>query len=206
MARAESRTLAVIGTGVQARTHIEAVCSVRSIERIWILGRTAGKAEQLQAELAGQGPIPADIHIATSAREAVAEADIVCTTTTASEPVFDDQDLQPGMHINAIGSYTPEAREVPPETVVRAWVVVDQREAAWSEAGDLIQPFEAGLIDRDHIQAELGEVVLGERPGRETANQITFFKSVGIAVQDAAAAQLALQNAEKMQLGQSVNW
>jgi ornithine cyclodeaminase len=112
--------------------------------------------------------------------------------------------LPVGVHINAVGSYTPQAREIPPETVARARVVVDSRAAAWEEAGDLIQPLQAGLIDRDHIHAELGELVLGHRPGREDSRQITFFKSVGIAVQDAAAAQVAVANARRMGLGTDV--
>lgn len=143
---------------------------------------------------------------ASSACEAIQGADIICTTTTSKVPVFDDADLPSGVHINAVGSYTPQAREVPAETVCRAIVVVDSRFAAWEEAGDLIQPHEAGLIDRGHIRAELGELVLGRKVGRTSAHEITFFKSVGVAVQDAVAARVALENARRRGLGRAIDW
>ena len=126
--------------------------------------------------------------------------------TTSRSPVFDDADLAPGTHVNAIGSYEPDARELPPETVVRARVTVDERVAAWKEAGDLILPLRAGLIDEDHVHADLGELVTGRKPGRADATEITLFKSVGIAVQDAVAAQLALTNAKRLGIGQTVDW
>ena len=154
--------------------------------------------------MAGQGPIPNDLQPASDSQEVASQADIICCATTSQSPVFNDQHLKPGVHINGVGSYTPEMQEVPPETVQRAALIVDSRPAALSEAGDIIQPIRAGRITEDHIQAELGEIVLGDKPGRINANQITFFKSVGNAVQDAAAAQLALENASKMGLGQNV--
>jgi ornithine cyclodeaminase len=140
-----------------------------------------------------------------SAREALRGADIVCATTTSAEPIFDDEDLEPGTHLNAVGSYKPHVREVPGATVARSLVVVDSREAAWEEAGDLIIPLQAGLISRDHIHAEVGELVLGRRPGRANPGQITFFKSVGVAVQDAAA-RTALSCAKTLGLGVTVPW
>jgi ornithine cyclodeaminase/alanine dehydrogenase-like protein (mu-crystallin family) len=158
------------------------------------------------AELAGTGAIPADLRSAATPREAVAEADVVCTASTSTEPVFDDADLKPGVHVNAVGSYQPHVREIPSETVLRALVVVDSREAALSETGDLIQPIEAGLIGPGHVHAELGDVVLGRRSGRTSPGQITLFESVGIAVQDAVAAELALANAKKLGVGQTVSW
>jgi ornithine cyclodeaminase/alanine dehydrogenase-like protein (mu-crystallin family) len=143
---------------------------------------------------------------AGSARAAIDHADIVCATTTASTPIFEDADVASGTHINAVGSYTPQAREIAAETVVRARVVVDSRQAAWIEAGDLIQPLNAGLITRDHIHAELGEIVLGQKPGRTDDREITFFKSVGLAVQDAVAARVALDAAHRLGLGCQVDW
>ena len=133
--------------------------------------------------------------------EALAGALVVSTATTAARPVFADADLAPGVHINAVGSYKPEVREVPGETVARALVVVDQREAALAEAGDLLIPLKEGRIGPEHIHAELGEIVLGRRPGRETPEQVTFFKSVGLAVQDAVAAAAVLERAERLGLG-----
>lgn len=206
LARTDSRTLAILGAGVQARTHLEAVCTVRDIETAWIYSPTRAKVEALISEMRQRPGIPRDLRAADSANEAIAQADIVCTTTTSTAPVFDDANVRKGTHINAVGSYQPHVREIPPETVVRSRTFVDQREAAWEEAGDLIQPLEAGLIGRDHICADLGELVLQRKAGRESDDQITFFKSVGVAVQDAMAAKVALANAQRLGLGQKVAW
>jgi ornithine cyclodeaminase len=206
LARQDCRTLALFGAGVQARTHLLAMCAVRPIETVFIVSRTPSKVATLISELAAEPSIRARLLAAESPRQALADADIVCCTTTSREPIFDDADLKLGVHINAVGSYTPQAREVPPETVRRALVVVDSRHAAWDEAGDLIQPMQAGLIHREHIHAELGELVLGRKTGRVDQQQITFFKSVGLAVQDAVAARVALENAKRLKLGQEVTW
>lgn len=204
LARPASRTLVVLGAGVQARTHIEAMCAVRPIDEIRVYGRTPDRVDALIQEL--RGSTPARLIAVASAREALRGADIVCATTTSAEPIFDDEDLEPGTHLNAVGSYKPHVREVPGATVARSLVVVDSREAAWEEAGDLIIPLQAGLISRDHIHAEVGELVLGRRPGRANPGQITFFKSVGVAVQDAAAARTALSCAKTLGLGVTVPW
>ncbi|KPJ73928.1 MAG: hypothetical protein AMS14_06110 [Planctomycetes bacterium DG_20] len=206
MARPDSRTAAILGAGVQARTQLEAVCTVRPIETVWVYDPAAGAAEALVAEMAGRGPVPADVRHAADAREAVTGADIVCAATTSHAPVFADADLKPGAHVNAIGSYQPHVQEVPPETVVRARVVVDSRRTALAETGDLIQPIRAGLITADHVRAELGELVLGRAKGRTSDDEITLFKAVGIAVQDAVAARAALARAEQLGLGQQVRW
>ena len=206
LARRDSRTVALFGAGVQAITHLFAMCAVRPIEKIFVCGRTPSKVAALISEFSGRPAIPAQLIAADSPRQALADADIVCCTTTSKTPVFDDADLKPGVHINAVGSYTPEAFEVPPETVRRALVVVDSRNAAWEEAGDLIQPLMAGLIGREHVHAELGELVLGRKPGRENELQITLFKSVGLAMQDAVAARVALESAARLKLGQEVAW
>jgi ornithine cyclodeaminase/alanine dehydrogenase-like protein (mu-crystallin family) len=206
LANQDAHRLAIFGAGVQAPAHIEAMCAVRPILEVWIYAPTQSKVEDMIARISAQEWCTAELHVAASPGQAVADADIICTTTTSSEPVFDDADVKPGVHINAVGSYTPQAREIPPETVVRSLVVVDSREAAWEEAGDLIQPLEAGLIDRDHIHAELGELVLEQKTGRSRDDQITFFKSVGIAVQDAAATRVAMENAQHENLGSRVEW
>lgn len=206
MARGDSRTVAILGAGVQARTHLEAMCTVRNIETAWIYSPTRAKVETMIAEMQHRPGVPSDLRVADSAGQAISQADIICTTTTASTPVFDDADVRDGTHINAVGSYQPHVREIPTETVVRSRVVVDQREAAWEEAGDLIQPLEAGSIDRNHIVADLGELVRGQKIGRENDGQITFFKSVGVSVQDAMAASTALTNAKRLGLGQQVSW
>ncbi len=206
LARPESKTLAIFGAGVQGRTQLEAACTVRAIETVWVYDPNPERARALIAEMAGRGPIPRDLRPAESPAQAVREADIICTATTSSTPVFDDKDLKPGVHISAIGSYTPEMVEVPAETIVRARVFVDSRSAVLAEAGDLLQPIQKGLITEAHVAAELGEIVLGRKPGRTSKDEITYFKSVGVAVQDAVAAQLTLKNAAIMNIGQEVLW
>jgi ornithine cyclodeaminase len=156
--------------------------------------------------MAGQDRIPRDLQPAATPREAARDADIICTATTSTSPVFADSDLKHGVHISAIGSYKPEMVEVPPATIRRAKVIVDSRTAALAETGDLIQPIQSGLITKAHVFAELGEIVLGKRPGRESNDEITYFKSVGLAVQDAVAAQLAMKNAKAKGLGQEIEF
>ena len=206
LARPDCSTVAIIGAGVQARTQLEAVCTSRSIETAWIFGPTRSKAEAMATSLAGQGPIPQDVRVADSAAAAIADADVICTATTSKTPVFDDADVKQGSHVNAVGSYQPHVREIPPELVVRSQVFVDSLEAAREEAGDLIQPIDAGLIGWDHVAAELGDVALGRHPGRRSDDAVTFFKSVGVAAQDAFAADAAVRNAQSAGLGQTVNW
>jgi len=206
LARTDCRTAAIFGAGVQARTQLEAVCTVRSIATVWAYDPIPGAVERLIAEVASQGPIPADVRAAATPQQAVAEADIVCTATTSHEPVFSHADLKPGVHVNAIGSYQPHVRELPSQTVIDSLVITDNRQIALEETGDLIQPIRRGLIDADHIHADLGELVLGRKPGRRSAEQTTLFKAVGLAVQDAVAARVALARARELGLGQSVEW
>jgi ornithine cyclodeaminase len=202
LARPDAHVLALFGAGAQAPTQVQAVCAVRPIEQIWIVNRTRERAEALIALLRTRG-IQAALQIAPSAAAALSEADVVCCATTASSPLFDDADLRPGMHINGVGSFTPHMAEVPVATVARARVVVDQRAAAWAEAGDLIQARDAGALDERGV-VELGEVIDGRSPGRTDAEEITFFKSVGNAVQDVAVAQLVMAEAAKLGLGTEV--
>jgi ornithine cyclodeaminase/alanine dehydrogenase-like protein (mu-crystallin family) len=206
LARPDSRVVAVFGAGAQGRTQLEAACSVRKIEKAWVFDPSIDRAEAIVEEMAGKGPIPQNMRVANSSEQAISEADIVCTATTSSTPVFADADLKPGTHVSAIGSYTPEMQEVPAETVARALVVVDSRSATLAETGDLLRPMQAGLFGEEHIHAELGEIVLWRKAGRSSPDQITYFKSVGVAVQDAMAAQLALQNARKLGLGREVSF
>jgi len=206
LARPDSKVVTVFGAGAQGRTQMEAACSVRKIEKAWVYDPSIELAKDFVTDMAGIGPIPKELHIAESPAQALAEADIVCTATTSSTPVFADGDLKPGAHISAIGSYTPDMQEVPPETVTRALVVVDSRSATLAETGDLLKPMQAGLFGEGHVSTELGELVLGRKPGRQSSGQITYFKSVGVAVQDAMAAQLALQNARLQRLGTEVKF
>lgn len=206
LARKDSRVAAIFGAGVQGRTQLEAICTVRSIQTVWVYDPDQIQVSNFIKDVAGYGPIPADIRPAADPQEAVSNADVICCATTSLTPVFEDQFLKPGVHINAVGSYTEEMQEIPPETILRATLVVDSRQAVLSETGDILKPIQSGLIGEGHIYAELGEIVQGVKTGRTNAHQITCFKSVGLAVQDAAAAQLALTNAHDMSIGQQVEW
>ena len=206
LARQDSKTAAIFGAGVQGRTQLEAICTVRKIDTAWIYDQDEEKTNVFIEEMAGQGPIPKGLRAASSPAQAVAEADVISAATTSHTPVFDAADMKAGAHINGIGSYLPEMQEIPAEAIQQALVVVDSRSASLAESGDLIQPIQQGLFGEDHIHAELGEIVLGKKSGRAEDGQITYFKSVGVAVQDAMAGQLALDNAKKMGLGQHIDW
>ena len=204
LAREDSNILAVFGAGVQARTQAEAVCTVRAIKSVRVYAPTPDHVEAFISDVAGAGPIPADVQAAGSPREALDGATLVVAATTSSNPVFDGNDLQPGTHINAVGSWQPTMRELDERTVTRAKIIVDQRSATWEEAGELIAACDNGLIDDVH--AELGELVNGARPGRESDDEITLFKSVGVAAQDAAVASAILRAAEEKDIGTSVEF
>jgi ornithine cyclodeaminase len=178
---------------VQGRTQIEAVCTVRETETAWIFDLDRERAQSFVDDLAGQGRIPADLRMAADPAEAAILADIICTATTSKVPVYPAEAICPGTHINGVGSYTPEMLENPPEIYSRACAFSDARDAVLAEAGEVIAAVERRLLHPEEI-AELGEVILGRRPGRTSTEQITFFKSVGVAVQDAIAAQIALDS------------
>jgi ornithine cyclodeaminase/alanine dehydrogenase-like protein (mu-crystallin family) len=202
LALPNAQCAAIFGAGVQARTQLEAVCAVRPIERarVYDVHREAAELFATQmSELLGIEVQPAE-----SPAEALESAHVVCTVTTSGSAVFRDGQLAPGTHINAVGSYKPHVVEIPPETVRRADVVVDQREAALEEAGDLLTPIREGIITPDHIRAELGELLTGRASGRRDDEQITLFKSVGLAVQDLFAVQRALENARRLGLGRTL--
>ena len=200
MAREDARVLTVFGAGVQARTQIEAVRAVRAIDEVRVVDQVRARAEELAAELDG-----VDARVVEGADEALSGADVICAATTSYTPVFDGTRLEPGTHVNAIGSFKPEMQEIDAETVRRARLVVDERAAALEEAGDLIIPLRDGVIGQDHIVGELGELIEGRVAGRTSPDEITFFKSVGVAVQDAAVAHRVLSRAESDGLGVEVD-
>ncbi len=206
LARPESSRLAIIGAGAEARTHLAAMCAVRPIREVCVYSRTREKAVAWIEKTRPPEFAALDMRVTDSPGQAIQQADIVCATTSSATPVFSDGNMPHGVHINAIGSFKPHVVEIPAETVVRSRVVVDSREAAWEEAGDLIQPREAGLIDEDHVLAELGELVTRNVTIRQNDEQITLFKSVGVAIQDTVAAQIAVENAQRDGLGQAVDW
>lgn len=201
LARPDAGVAAIIGSGVQARTQLEAVCAVRPIQEVRVYSTNPEQAEQFAREMSGQGAIPSCVVVAADADSAVQGADVVCTATTSFTPVFSAGALSSGCHVNAVGSFRPDMQEIPTETVRQARLVVDQREAVLAEAGDVIIPLQQGAIDESHIHAELGAIASGQATGREDARQITLFKSVGLAVQDAVAASVALERAEAEGLG-----
>ena len=193
LARKEAKTVALFGAGVQARVQLQAVMAVRPVTQVTLLSRTRASARKLAGEIAARPDAPA-VRIASTPGEAVRDADIVIAATTSPTPLFDGNDLRPGAHVTGVGSYTPQTREVDGATVRRARIIVDSRQACLAEAGDI-------LIPGAKIDAELGEILNGLKPGRQSDDEITFFKSVGIAVQDAVAASAVLEKAEEKGLG-----
>jgi len=202
LSRKDSTICTIFGGGVQGRTQLEAVCAVRDIKKAVIFDALPIAAEKFAKEMGEQLGI--EIVVAKTSKEAVKDADIICCASIAETPVFDDQDLPAGVHINAVGSYKPHVQEVPEEMVLRSRLYVDHRESALEETGDLIIPIEKGLLTEDHIVAEIGEVAAGKAPGRISDSEITFFKTVGVAVQDLAAATVVLQRAEELGVGSLV--
>jgi ornithine cyclodeaminase len=205
LARENASVLAVIGTGVQARSHARAVVRVRQIGEVLIAGRDRRKADAVATELAEELGVP--VRAVDSYREALEHADIVCATTHALEPVVRRDWLAAGAHVTSVG-YNPAGRELDDQTVVDALVCVESRRAALAPvpagSNDLTQPIRDGLITPEHVRAELGELVSGAKPGRASAEQITLYKSVGVAVQDAAAAALVLARARELGAGREL--
>lgn len=202
LARADAKIATIIGAGPQGRAHAQAMREVRAIEEVRITSAHFESAQKLVEELSSTMPVRA---IAT-ANEAVRGADIICCCTSSPTPVFDGHHLKAGAHINAIGAYTPTTRETDNETIRRAnKIVVDSRATVPHEAGDLVIPIQAGIISEQDIYAELGELVLGEKAGRQSDDEVTLFKSVGNAAQDVAAAQAALKRAEALGIGTTID-
>jgi len=192
LARPDAESLALIGAGAQARTQLLAVCAVRPIRRVRIYSRTPERARAFVEAMRGEEGVPEDIALAPTPEAAVAEADVVCTATNSPTPVFDGRSLRPGTHLNAIGSFTLQMRELDEETFRRASrVVVDSRAAALVEAGEIVRAIQQGIL-RESDLIELGEIAAGRRPGRQRPEEITLFKSVGLAVQDLVAARWVL--------------
>ncbi len=202
LARPEAAVVAIFGAGAQGRTQLEAVCAVRPIRAAWVYDRTPERAAAYAAEMSERLALP--VRVASSPAEAARAADVICTATTSSTPVFAPDDVRAGVHINAIGGYTPQMQEIPTAVVARAKVVIDHRTASLAEAGDLLIPLREGAISAAHIHAELGEIVAGLKPGRESEAEVTLFKSVGVAVQDVAVAGAVLEAARAQGLGTEV--
>lgn len=205
LAREDASTLAILGTGVQARSHARAVTRVRSFRELRVAGRDRPKAEALVEELAHE--LDLTLSAVGSWEEACDGADVICAATHALEPVVRREWLADGAHVTSVG-YNVEGREIDDRTVVDSLVVVESRGAALapppSGSNDLLQPIQQGLIDANHVHAEIGELVAGSKPGRTRPDQLTLYKSVGVAVQDGAAAALVLRAARKRGVGREV--
>lgn len=202
LARPETPVLGILGAGTQARAHIRALSRVRSIERVLIWSPTRTSAIYVKEEL--EDDLGIAIHPQESAEAVVREADVLTTVTDAAEPVLEAEWLKPGVHINAVGSHRPEAREMGSDTVQRATVVVDSLDAINTECGDILLAVKEGAIAPDHLRGEIGEVLAGAKPGRTSGDEVTMYKSVGIAVQDVAAASLVHRRALEQGVGTQV--
>lgn len=190
LARPEARTLVLFGAGAQARAHLVALSAVRPVAEVVVVGRDPARASGLVSEARSRG-----LSARLGTADAVADADLVCTCTTSREPLFDGKLLRPGTHVTAVGAYQPHARELDDATICRGRLVVEDREAALAEAGDLAMPMAAGLIDPSAVVADLVELCAGARV-RQSPEDVTVFKSVGLAVEDLVVADAVLRSLE----------
>jgi ornithine cyclodeaminase/alanine dehydrogenase-like protein (mu-crystallin family) len=197
LARPDAGSIGIFGTGTQAEFHVRGLAHLLPGLPQRVFGTSLEKAERFAERMS---TVAARIEPARSADEA-AGCDIVVVATNATSPVFDGKALRRGAHVNSVGTHAPKVREIDTETVVRSRVIGDSREAVFAEDGDILIPIEEGRIGRDHVVAELGEVLTKRKPGRTTREEITLFKSNGVAFQDAVTAKLAYERATIARLG-----
>jgi ornithine cyclodeaminase/alanine dehydrogenase-like protein (mu-crystallin family) len=197
LARENARSLAIIGAGVQGRTHLEAIPLVRNIDDIRIVSRSRAKAEAL----AGKG-----VRVVESVEEAVRGADIIVTATSSREPIIKREWIADGVHINAVGSSIAAARELDGATVAAASLFIDRRESTVNESGDYLSALREGAIGEDHIRGEIGDILIGKTAGRTSPEEITLFKSLGLAVEDLASAEFLFEKASRESAGTWVDW
>ena len=201
LAKEDAGVAAIFGAGVQGATQLEAICTVRNITEVRVFDTDRQAAEKFARELAGRGPVPDKVEVVGSPQEALSGADVVATATTSPSPIFDGDDLSPGVHINGVGSHSPGARELDTKTVVRSKIVCDSVDACLVEAGDLLIPIKEGVLKESDIHGGLADVISGRVPGRENAEEITLYKSVGLAFQDAVTALRTYERAKSAGLG-----
>ena len=194
--------LGILGAGVQARAHIQALCRVRKLNRIKLYSPSGTRAADVKKNL--EPEVGVDIDVVNSAEETVRDSDLVVTATTAQQPILKSEWLKPGAHVNAVGSHRPDSREIDGPTVARSKVVVDSREAIMAECGDILLAIKEKSVTENHIHAEIGEVLARTKPGRSSASEVTLYKSVGIAIQDVATAQLLYRKAIEQNVGSNV--
>ncbi len=202
LARKDSKVCTIFGAGGQARKQIEAVHVVRPLEKVYVLDVMEASREAFARDVAAELGI--EVEATEDAEAAVKAADIVVTASSSQDPVFDGEWLQPGTHINNIGSHSPDARELDTTTVVRSKFVADLKEANLAEAGDILIPIKEGAVTEGHIYASLGEIITGAKPGRENDDEITVFKSCGLAIQDVSTARVVYEAAKAAGVGQNV--
>jgi ornithine cyclodeaminase len=195
LAKRDAHELAILGSGVQAASHLDALQCVRPIRRVRVWSRTPENLGRFIERHSKRHNIA--IEAAASAQQAVEGADIICAVTSSPTPVIEGAWLSPGAHLNVVGASTPRTREVDSETMRRARIFVDLRAAALAEAGDVLIPVAEGVIGPGHILGELSDLVTGTVKGRTSDQEITLFKSLGLAIEDAAAAALVLRNSEE---------
>ncbi len=202
LARPDARVLALLGAGVQARSHLEALRFVRSLRQVRVWSRTPASVQRLIAEMQPRAGVP--LVACATAADAARGADLIVTATSATTPVLQGAWIADGAHINAVGAPRPDWRELDTAAVRRARVFVDSRAGALTESGDLLAPIGEGAIGKDHIRGEIGEVLAGSVPGRTHAQEITLFKSLGMAVEDVATAHWVYARARERGVGQHV--
>ncbi|ELZ94282.1 ornithine cyclodeaminase [Haloferax mucosum ATCC BAA-1512] len=204
LARDDATTVALIGSGAQARGQLRATAAVRDLDTVWVYSPTKESREQFAGEM--DRVLDASVAAVASSAAAVEDADIVVTATTAAEPVFDGDLLEPGAHVTAMGQYHPEKRELDTTTIERATYVPDLRERATMDAGSFLAAMNAGIVDEDHIHAELGEVVAGVASGREDDDEITVFDSGGTGIETVASAYMLYEKAREGDLGTTIGF
>jgi alanine dehydrogenase len=202
LAKPKTPVLGILGAGVQARAHIQALTRVRELEKIKLYSPSGTSADALKKELATQ--LDVAVEVAESPEATVRDADLVVPVTPAKEPVLKREWLKSGVHINAVGSHRPDLREIDGATLAGAKLLVDSREAIMTECGDILLAMQEGSLDKQSILSEIGEVLAGLKPGRETTDELTLYKSVGIAIQDVAAANLVYRKAMARGVGTNV--
>ena len=202
LARPEAATLALLGSGVQARSHLAAMRAVRPIASVRVWSRNHERASAFAEAMRELHALP--VIASSSAEVAVRDADIICTTTSSSEPVLHGAWITPGTHVNAVGSSVAFARELDAHAMRNARLFVDRRESTINESGDYLLAQREGAIGESHIVGEVGDVLIGRVRGRESSSEITIFKSLGLAVEDLAAAYYVYRESLQQQIGQSV--
>ena len=199
LARPNAGDLAILGSGVQARTHLDAMFLVRPIKRVRVWSPTPGHAQMFAEKESRRHAL--EVEPMGSARGAVKGADIICTVTSSREPVLRGEWIEPGAHVNAVGSSVKSTRELDTAAVKKSRLFVDARESALAEAGDIVMPLAEKAIREDHIRAEIGEVLLGTAEGRKSSREITLFKSLGLAIEDLAAVHFIYTKAVEQRVG-----